>query len=556
MCLIILAVLGLFYGTVFVLCKIYINPQKISELIINQTQKKLNRTVTLGEEISLNVDWDMTPHLTLHKVTIGNATWASNPNMLTVDELQIHFSLAKLLFKQFYINEIKLYKPKLYLESTPKQNNWDFEQNAQSNTESNVQMTVERVTIRNGLIMYNQDKITIDKFDLTAHDNNTAYHIHLLGKHNSLPIKTTLDIGLTQDQFKLQIINLQSGSSDLHGNILIKKSPMRINGEFESNKIVIKDFSTANANPSGEYSLPNKPLPIEQLRNAEFDVKLQIQTLDMGGIDLNKVSLKAKNINNILTIKLDPAAKIANGNLNLDMTYDLNPTIPTFSLKSKTSTIPLGSVLIDMFGKTPIIHSTVDFTTDLQGAGGDLNAIVNSLNGRILIQAGPGEFLHDNIVSGSIFNNILTSIITFDKQTPSTAFKCGVMNFRVNDGIAKANNGIGIEAANVNVLGNGMVDLRNGRISFSIVPQSFISNPLDLAHFSVAQLVAIKGTLSKPEVTFNAGNLIKQSAGALITAGIAGGMTGGIGSAAILATGALTSNKQKTASPCQTALSN
>ena len=78
------------------------------------------------------------------------------------------------------------------------------------------------------------------------------------------------------------------------------------------------------------------------------------------------------------------------------------------------------------------------------------------------------------------------------------------------------------------MLGHGRIDLRNGRIEFAMVPQTITSNPIDLANFSVAQLVTVKGTISKPEMTLNSAGLLKQGVNALITAGIASS-TGGLG---------------------------
>lgn len=552
-CGLILLILGTLYGTVYILCKIYLNEQNIRELIVSQAQNRLNRTVTVAEDVSLSVDWNMTPHLILHNIVIGNTTWAEHHNLLTIDTLEMHFSLIKIFFKQFHVHSLELTNPKLYLENTDNKNNWDFIYKEVDTSNNKIKLIIDKIAVKDGLLVYNQDKFMLNKFTCKLHNNNM--HIFLRGTHNSSPIKATIDLTLLPNKFELEIANLQAGSSDLSGDLSIATSPLHITGKFNSKKLILKDFAIANSPASGEYSISSTPFPIDKLRNSEFDVTANINTLNVGGININNVTINTKNINNVLSISLQPPAIIANGKLNLSLKYDINPTAPIFNLQIKTTTIQLETILKQIFGETPITRSTLDFSANLSGSGNNLNSIVNSMNGNILAVAGPGDFLNAKAVLGNIFANILTSVITYDKQAPSTAFKCGVLNFKVDNGIANAKNGIGIEAASVNVLGNGMIDLRNGRINFSITPQNILGTSIDLSTFSVAKFATITGTINKPEVKFNTMNMLAQSSTALLTAGIAGGLTGGLGT--ILAGGAtLVQPSKQTVSPCKTALGN
>lgn len=527
-------------------------------MIITQAEKRLNRKVTVAGDIELKIGWNMSPHIILHKVYVANAPWAAKPYFLTVDEFEVHFNLVNILDKQLDITYIHLVKPKLNLESNDKQHNWDF-LDSKATPSSDFTVTLDKIKMNQAIIVYNDDSFKIDKFDLSAHDSNTKFHLQLQGKHHEHDIKLTCDIENDSKELHVNISHLLTGESDLTGELLVKKDPLKVTGKFKANVLQLNDFAVGAPSENGEYTIPDTPFDVEKIRNATFDVSIKFDLLDIGGIDLKKVTLNIKNINNVLNINLSPAAIIADGKLNLDIKYDLKPKVPTFNMQIKTTTLQLSKVLEQMFAKSPISGSSLDFKANLQGQGNNLKDIVNTLSGQILAVAGPGSFLNATPSLGSVFTSALSSVITFDKKQSSTAFKCGVMNFRVNKGIATANNGIGIEAASVHVLGNGMIDLRNGRIEFSMVPQNITANPIDLTSFSVAQLVTIKGTISKPVMTLNPTNLLKQSATAIISAGIAGS-TGGLsailagGSAALLnkSTGGTDSN---TASPCQTAIS-
>lgn len=553
--IIILVVLGLSYGTVYLLCKIYLQPAKIKEILVNQVQQRFDRNISLSDDIHLTIDWDMSPNLVLHNFTLSNSTWASQPHIFTADTIELNFSLTDLLFKNLNIYSINLVKPQLFIEINDKQNNIsDLEKDTNSPGERKINLNIQKISLEDGLFVYNIDKFKIQNLDLKIKDTS-KFHLNLQGSHEDLPIKATIDIELMKSYFKLNIINLLMEKSDLSGNLAIEYDPIRVTGEFKSNNFNIKDFTTDNPNPSGEYTIPSVAIPVAMLKGSEFDVSAEFKKLLVAGINISNVNVKASNNKNVLTIQLSPAATIAGGKLNLNLSYDLNPKTPTLSIDAKTSTLQLENVLKEMFGKSPIAGSTLDFSANLKSSGADLHSIVGSLHGKILITAGPGQFLNESASLGNIFTNVLTSVITFNKEKPSSAFSCGVMNFTVTDGVARAKQGIGIEAANVNVLGNGMVDLRNGKISFSMAPQTISVNPIDLANFSVAQFVSISGTISKPEISINPVNVLTQGAGAIVSTGIASGI-GGIAAALAGAKIIPEGTTAGTISPCKTALGN
>jgi hypothetical protein len=438
--------------------------------------------------------------------------------------------------------------------------NWTFTKSTSADaSSSNIKLSVHKITVRNGEIGYNSDRLALDKLDFSANSDKTDFHVHLQGKHNSLPIKTTVEVERTSNQIKLDIVNFQTGSSNFSGNLLIEKDPLNITGDFSADSLNIKDFNTANSSTSGTYTVSNAKLPIDMLKGSKFEISVKIKQLDLGGVILSNVNLVTKNDKDVLHLDLVPAATVDAGKFYLNASYDLNQTAPLLKLQAKTTQLQLATLLQQAFGKTPITGSSFEFNSNLSGRGDNLQSIVNSLNGQILAQVGPGQFLNANASLGFLITNVLTSVISYDKNVAATDITCAVMNFKVSNGVANANRGIGLEARSGNVLGNGMIDLRNGRINFSLEPQNLTANPVDIAHFSVAQFVSIQGTISKPVVTLNTANLIKQSTNTLIAAGVAGGLTGGVG--ALFTTGAasMLENKlgvtqQPVASPCKTAL--
>lgn len=556
-CVTVLAILGLLYGSAFVIFKTYFTANHVQELIITQAEKVLNRDVSVSNDITFKIDWDLSPHITLHDVVISNATWAKHPNMVKVKELDVHFSLTKLIFKEFHIISILLREPEVYLETNGNKKNWDLG-NKNANEGSNIKFSINKIKVLQGNVVYNDDNYIIDKFDLKIQDDQTYFHVHLIGKRNKLPLKATINIEKTREKTLFDVDNLQLGTSILKGNLSITNSPQSILGDFEANVISLQDFSSSEAAANGEYTISDNILPINNLNNAAFKLRVKVNKLDLDGIILNKVNLLAQSNKNVLNFKLSPAAKFANGSLDFNLSYDLNNRNPQIKIQAKTNGLTLQGLLDNLYGKSPINGSDFKFNADLSSSGNNLKSIVGNLNGKILITAGPGTFLNGSASIGNIISNVLTSIISFDKTKSSTSFNCGVLNFKVNNGVANAKNAVGIEAASVNILGNGMIDLRNGRINFSITPQNLITNPLELANFSLAQYVSITGTMSKPQVTLDPTKMINSQSAlvAQIATGVAGGGIPIL--AGILAGGAInaTAKPQQNLSPCKAAMAN
>jgi len=554
-CVSVLAILGIVYGTVYILCRTYLTSHNVQALLISQAEQNLKRNVSIDKNIGFSVGWDMSPHIILHNVTIANSPWSSHATMLKAASVDVHFSLTKLILKDFHIISLDLDQAELYLESHNNENNWDFGDKNDNASSSSIKLSINKIDVTNGILHHGDDTFKLDKLDLTMPDGDTLYHINVLGKRNNSPLKATINIQKTVEKIKIDVERLLIGTSTITGELNINKSPLKISGELTANTFAISDFTSGNtSNGSGEYTIPNTPLNINKLKDSVFDINISIEKLVLNNITLKHVGIQAQNVKNILNISLKPAVNMAAGKLNANLTFDLNYDKPQIHFQAKTSGAQLESLMQDMFGKSPITGSALELSVNLDGNGDNLNSIVASLSGRILATAGPGTFLNSNASLNNIFTTVLTSVITFDKTKSSTAFTCGVLNFKVNNGIANANNGIGIEATSVNVLGNGMIDLRNGRIKFTITPQNTLTaNPIDLANFSVAQLVQVSGTISKPQVSLNPAGLLTTSNGVMV-AKMATGLSGGLpGLAAVLAEQALNKPTAQI-SPCKAAL--
>jgi hypothetical protein len=124
-----------------------------------------------------------------------------------------------------------------------------------------------------------------------------------------------------------------------------------------------------------------------------------------------------------------------------------------------------------------------------------------------------------------------------------TLIECGVINFKIKDGIATADKGIAFAANTMNVIGSGTIDLKTEKLDIGITPQA--REGVGISVGQLAELVRVKGTLANPKPGVDTMAALKAGAGA--AAAIA---TGGL---SILAQG-LYDRSTADDDPCATAL--
>ena len=557
-----IALVVIIYSSVLLISKYLINTQAIKQLLIQQVESKLQRKLNLADDISFSISWDFAPNIELKNITLSNMPNSRQTQMLHVASLKIKFNLLELLFKQVHINSITLFKPILYLETIQGVNNWDFNLDTNSNADNTaINLHIRDISIIDGVVSYtdhiNQiQTLAISKLDLNANASNSMFNGTLHGTLNNIPLQFSANASLVSKEWLFNLTKLQINNSSIDGKLLVKMENKQVTGEFNVSKLNSADFASSNQHNSksnGEYSVPSIELPVEQLKHLDLNLRLNIKALTMANLAINDLKIVAITKNNILNIKLDPQANIANGNLNLNLNYNLTPRNPSLELTIKTSQLNLEMLLKTILGKSPITGSNLELQANFKSRGSNLAELVNNLDGKILTTAGPGQYLNASSKLGNLFSDILGAMFTIDKRQASTAFTCAVINLKVNNGIASANNGIALEASTVNVLGNGRLDLRNGRIDVSITPQNISKNPLDVAQFNLAQLIKISGTISKPTVNFDPMSLLTMNNPLTknVLAKIAAGLPGELAAAA---ESIMTPSPNNNISPCKTAL--
>jgi len=92
-------------------------------VVAKQVSQRTERSFAINGD--LDVDLSMTPRIRMERIVLGNASWGSRPDMLSMDALEFRIRLWPLLKGEVIIPELSMTRPDILLETGPQgQKNW------------------------------------------------------------------------------------------------------------------------------------------------------------------------------------------------------------------------------------------------------------------------------------------------------------------------------------------------------------------------------------------------------------------------------------------------
>ena len=294
-----------------------------------------------------------------------------------------------------------------------------------------------------------------------------------------------------------------------------------------------------------EKVFPSDPLPLAGLKAADVTLQFKTGALITRTLTLNDLDLGLKLDNGKLRIA-PFSAKLAGGSLMANIGLDAsggNSALWDHNIELRR--IEPGQ-LPGIREKQLLSGAKTDISSQGKGAGASVSAIMAGLNGNLLIKTGQGRITARALESdaASALLNTLTLFNPAMGRQDASALECAVINFAIKDGIAVADNGIGIATGKVNVLGAGNINLKTEALDLGITPRAKAGAGLSAGQ--LAGLVRLGGTLAAPRV--------KTDTEAALTAGIKAGSAVAAGGWSALARGLLGGDTGAGQNPCDIAL--
>ena len=290
------------------------------------------RELRIAGPIDLMVS--LTPAITIEGVTVANADWGSQPEMLSVGRIEVQVKLLPILSGDIQITRLVLVEPVIRLETdTDGQGNWVFASAAQAPaSEGTAQAPAalpafHQVDVRDARVVYRDgatgQEFRVDLTALHAEASSPASPIAftLAGRYNGEAFDASGTIGsrdqlLTGAAFPFDVTAAAGGATiEAEGAIAEPLAGQGIDLRFRARGDSLADLAPlagADLPPLGPYAVG------AQVRPEGNSIKLTGLTLEMGGSDLA----------GSLTASLDGARPAVSGTLTAG-TLDLADFTPS-----------------------------------------------------------------------------------------------------------------------------------------------------------------------------------------------------------------------------------
>ncbi len=611
---------------------------------INQYKEQIVQVVkdNTGRDFEISGDLKLAPSLiptiAVEGVTLGNASWAKEKNMLSVTKFEAQIALMPLLKKNIQVIKFILIEPNIYLETNNKgEGNWvlatgptpkETEPVTESGATTLPGLAVNEVHIEDANISYKDgktgettklhiDEVTINsesfsdpmslfiKADINESDlemegtlgsinnllDNKDYPVNIKGNIAGAEISIEGTLGQPMDAKGIDLLatlNIKELSSlnKLAGAELPEVGPIifsgklsdtktgysvkamaaqimeyKVNGDVEiglggarpeliatlsTDSLDVSPFQGASEEEAikKDKVFPSDPLPLEGLKAADVDLKFKAQKLITKDLTLDDVTLTLTLNNGKLQITQN--AKAVGGTISANIDLDgSNGKSATLSNNIEIKQFEIG-LIPAIKAKNLLTGGKSDISINVKGTGSSVSNIMAGLNGALLIKVGKGNISNKslNVASADALVSTLSLINPGANKAEGSILECAVVNFNIKDGIATANNGIGISTNRLNVYGGGTINLKTEALDIGIKPKAQEGVGLNLSQ--LAGLVRIGGTIANPAP--------KADTKAALSAGLSAGAAIASGGLSLLGEGALSGSSKDSGNPCDIAL--
>lgn len=565
-----------------------IDQSKLTQLLSSSVKEATGRDLKITGPVKLT--FFPSVGVVAQDLSLSNASWATNPEMLIVKQLDLDIKLLPLFAKRVEINQINLSGLDAHLQSnTAGVGNWVFTApvapvapgasgpvsvpTQASEDSGNTLVAIDTLNVSDARVSYQdssgQQKIyQIANLSLRGEDGNT--HIKLSAKQGDMRLGVDGKITAIRkilsdwDQDPLKIdMNIKL---DLNGKTLtvkgdIQKQPKSIPSFellFSSQSFDLAPLAGASAiaasggklpvapsrsKTSSPYFFSNTPIPFDLLPRASGRINVNISQLGLP----NYAPIK-----NVLALILFKDEQIDLQNLSYqlgDGSAKIQATIskfqsasPTVSIKGEAKAFTLEQVLKAADGTSKVSGGDTRIAFDLRGSGASLHQIMGGLNGKAQISVVKASLPSSYINQGGDFIvSLFDAINPLRKKSNQTVLECAAAYLPVNNGLVSIANSVGAQTDRLDVVLSGSVNLNTEVINLNIYPRekSGLTTGLDLA-----DLIKLQGTLKNPSTGINKAGVVNSA----VSIGL-GFLTGG---ATILAENAksLATKSQ----PCNAAL--
>jgi hypothetical protein len=544
-----------------------VDPAQLTKLLSSSVKTATGRDLKISGPVTLS----FFPRISVsaERLSLSNASWASHPEMLNLNRIELDIKIFPLLSQRIEVGSIKLSGLELFLQKNAAGKvNWDMSADASNPVAASDSSQADSASVSDKLIF--MDSIAIADTQIQYQDPSasiSSYQIKRLslqegGDETSISVNMqaqgqALDlsgkVGSLSRSFKQWDVSSIQFPVDLNLNLNGKTLLMK--GEVSKAPEAIPSFNLALSSkafdwpgsveavnqspqsintakpllavrqtqkPQSNFLFSNDIIPFDTLPQAKGKVLINITELGLP---------KRKPIENLqATLQLDgssieiPSLTFQMGKGSADIQINLsqiNKANPELAVKGVTKDFVLENLLSRLDPSSKVSGGAMKLAFDIKTSGNSLHQMAANSNGKIQLsinQARMGtNFLND---AGDFVVTLLDSMNPMRKKTSETVLECAVAYLPINNGQVNIANTVGAETDRLDVVLAGSINLKTEAVNLTINPRekSGLTTGLDLAG-----LVKMGGTLTNPKAGINQAGVVNSA----VSVGL-GFLTGGV----------------------------
>ena len=498
------------------------------------------------------------PKLVLDDVTLGNASWGKDAQMLSAKHVEAQIALLPLLRRRFEVIRFKLIEPMIALETDRDgRGNWEFPalpSAAEGSTPAPSGGTlggfvVGDVAISDGQVTYRDGKtgevttIVVEQLSVHARDAQSPISGSFRGKVNDTSVALEGDFGpldqLVRQRWPYPVtvqgeisgkqasvgtqvsvqgnavgldqLKVTSGSSALAGKVVVLTGGARpkLTFKLDAQTVSLADFALAAKAAAAKATAPSKyvfseaPIDLAGLKDFDAEGEVTIGTLVLlDGRHLDAVHLQLTLVNGKLDVPVVQATTFGGtvlARLQLDASRAPDATL---SLHLEAKNLELAPIAAAAGVQRSLQGGKTEVKIDLVAHGASAHQWASSANGNVIAVVGPATMGGGKVNAESSLDRLAGAVNPFRETDPTTQLHCTVIRLPLKNGVATVDRSIAAETSKLGATASGTVDFRNETIDLSIKPQ--VRQGIAITVPQVAELVRFRGPFTGPSVGIDA----------------------------------------------------
>jgi len=275
---------------------------------------------------------------------------------------------------------------------------------------------------------------------------------------------------------------------------------VRIAGHFKSSRLNLLEIfppraKTPDAAKTREPLFSDEPLSVDWIKNADLDIHLRADDLVSRGFEAKGLTTDISVADGVLDISAR-SGEFSGGTFSMDIGLDTRTAAYATDFRFDIKGLVLDQVPALHDVQLPL-QGTVDVAIDLSGKGVSPKEIVSGSSGSLLASGVntsiPASGL--DILTGSIFVGFY-NLINPKEKSDFHKLDCGLIGFRIVDGIAMSRDSVALQTEDVTYLIRGGFSLKDESIVFAVKPKA--RKGVGISAATLANVFRLAGTLTEP----------------------------------------------------------